>query len=75
MVFLQNCVVVQKSEPPSRAELYLRSSDDTNQVVAINVEVVTDVEEEKSSSALIMTEPAVSSVSMFPLLCTLHRYP
>jgi hypothetical protein len=68
MVFLQNRMAVLKSEPPSCAELCLRSSDDTNQVVGIKVEGNTDVEEEEcgepASSPLIMTEPAVSCMSL-----------
>ena len=59
-VVLQNCMAVLKSETPS--------SDDTNRVVGIKVERVTDVEgeegTERSSSALIMTEPAVSCMSL-----------
>jgi hypothetical protein len=59
-VLLQNCMAVVKSETPS--------SDDTNRVVGIKVEGTTDVEEEggteRSSFPLIMSEPAVSCMSL-----------
>jgi hypothetical protein len=66
-------MAVLQSELPSGAELCLRSSDDTNEAVGMEVEGVTDVDEEEgtepSSSRLIMTVPAVSCIS----LCT-HCY-
>ena len=68
MVFLQNCMVVLQSEPPSDAELCLRSSDAANEVVGIEVEGVRDVVEEEGteplSSRLLMTVPAVSCMSL-----------
>ena len=68
IVFLQNCMVVLQSEPPSDAELCLRSSDAANEVVGIEVEGVRDIVEEEgtepSSSQLLMTVPAVSCMSL-----------
>jgi hypothetical protein len=79
MVVLQNCMDTLKSEPGPCTGIGVMSSDDGNQVVVIKVEEVTDIKAEENpeptTSPLIKTEPAVSCVSVYRVLFTLHRYP
>ena len=80
MVFLQNCMAVLQSEPPSGAELCLRSSDDTNEAVGMEVEGVTDVDEEEGYRAIIISASNDCTcgelyIFVYSVLYILHRYP
>jgi hypothetical protein len=76
MVILQNCVDILRGERGACTETCSTSSGNGNQFLFVNV---TDIKEEEdpepATSPLIKTEPTVSSVCVYPVLCPLHGFP